>query len=38
MTRVERPLSIELIQFQRREQMQRLKELFARKVLFRKSS
>jgi glycosyltransferase involved in cell wall biosynthesis len=38
MTRVERPLSPELIRFQRQEQMQRLKEFFARKLLLRKSS
>lgn len=37
MMRVERPLPVELIQFQRREQMQRLREIFARTLLFRKS-
>lgn len=35
---VERPLPKELIRFQRREQMQRLREFFVQKLLFRKSS
>jgi glycosyltransferase involved in cell wall biosynthesis len=34
--RIERPLPVELIPFQRREQMQRLKEFVSRQLLFRK--
>ena len=38
LSRVERPLPEDLVRFQRREQMQRLREFLSRRLLFRKHS